>query len=322
MAEISLEGFAGVAVAPPSEGDFNRVAERQQREMGGRADQIFSQQNLGEAARRLQQKFAETRALMERVGVRPWSVVNLMPFPLNVNGVLHSRMAGLDGNQVPECPVGAPYVQKVIRDVQYSIKDEGAGMDNVDNYTPVPWDPSILAQDYGIQFLDKMSVGGVILYEGDHPPTTPGLQKALRDAREARNRYLLRKVHEAENEWADTSGVRRKNITDIHRKAAEVLLHDKVLKQQPAWLLAVNDPQGERPEPCAGCGDVADARAAICKGCGYVYKPVEAYKAALIEYGHISMDRLSAEEWKTVNEIKAQRDKARAAGKVERKEAK
>lgn len=315
MAEISLEGFAGVAVTPPTDGDFNRFAERQQREMGGRADQIFSPQNLGEAARRLQQKFAETRALMERVGVKPWSVVNLMPFPLNVNGVLHARMAGLDGNQVPECPVGAPYVQKVIREVLYSIKDEGAGMDNVDNYTPIPWDPSILAKDYAAQFLDKMNVGGVIVYEGDHPPATPGLQKALRDAREARNRYLLRKVHEAESEWADTSGARRKNITEIHRKAAEVLLQEKILKHPPAWLLAVNDPDAVSVEPCAGCGDMSAGRGAICRSCGYVFNPLEAYSAALIEYGHIAMDRLSAEEWKTANEIKAARDKARAAGR-------
>jgi len=313
MAEISLEGFAGVAVQPPTEREFGQFAARQERELGGTADRVFSPQNQSEAVRRLHQKRMEIQALMERVGVKPWSVVNLMPFPLNVNGVLHARMAGPDGNQVPECPVGAPYVQKVIREVQYSIKDEGAGMDNIDNYTPVPWDPSILAKEFGNEFLDRMGVGGVILYEGDQPPTTPGLQKTLRDAREARNRYLLRKVREAESEWADTSGVRRKNITDVHRKAAEVLLYDKVLKHQPAWLLAVNPAGVEPAEPCPGCGMTAEGPAAICKGCGYVYKPLEAYKATLIEYGHISMDRLSAEEWKTVNEIKAARDKARAA---------
>lgn len=321
MADMSLEGFAGVAVRAPSEQEFNQVAARQEREMGGTADRVFSSQNQGEAARRLQQKFMEVQALMRRVGVKPWSVVNLMPFPLNVNGVLHAGMTELDGNQVPACPVGAPYVQKVLREVLYSIKDEGAGMDNIDNYTPVPWDPSILAKEYALEFLDRMGVGGVVIYEGDHPPATPGLQKALKDAREARNRYLLRKVREAENEWADSSGVRRKNITDIHRKAAEVLLHEKVLKNQPAWLLAVNPADGEGATPCPGCGDIPDIHASICRGCGYVYKPVEAYKAALIEYGHISMDRLTADEWKAVNELKAQRDKARAAGagKVEKK---
>src|SRR6267142_2673074 len=293
MAEISLEGFAGVAVQPPTEREFGQFAARQERELGGTADRVFSPQNQSEAVRRLHQKRMEIQALMERVGVRPWSVVNLMPFPLNVNGVLHARMAGPDGNQVPECPVGAPSVQNVIREVQYSIKDEGAGMDNIDNYTPVPWDPSILAKEFGNEFLDRMGVGGVILYEGDHPPTTPGLQKTLRDASE----------------------VRRKNITDVHRKAAEVLLYDKVLKHQPAWLLAVNPAGVEPAEPCPGCGMTAEGPAAICKGCGYVYKPMEAFKATLIEYGHISMDRLSAEEWKTVNEIKASRDKARASAK-------
>ncbi|MBZ5522440.1 MAG: hypothetical protein LAP21_09395, partial [Acidobacteriia bacterium] len=52
--------------------------------------------------------------------------------------------------------------------------------------------------------------------------------------------------------------------------------------------------------------------------------PHPAAPVADLVIGHISMDRLSADEWKTVNEIKAQRDKARAAGtgKMEKKEAK
>src|SRR5258708_36231723 len=112
MGEISLEGFAGVAVQPPTEREFGQFAARQERELGGTADRVFSPQNQSEAVRRLHQKRMEIQALMERVGGKPWSVVNLMPFPLNVNGVLHARMAGAGGEPGPECPVGAPFLQE------------------------------------------------------------------------------------------------------------------------------------------------------------------------------------------------------------------
>ena len=283
--------------------------------MGGTVDQVFSSQNMGEAVRRLHQKRTEEQRRLSRMVWGSASIINLMPFPLNVNGVLHGRLAGPDGNQVPECPVGAPYVQKVIREPQWSLRDEGAGMDNVDNYTPIPWVPMELAEDFANEFLDRLGVGGVIIYEGEQKPETPGLQKKLEEARRARNKWLLRKVHEAEADWADTSGRGRKNITELHRKAAEVLLYEKILKHQPAWLLATNAEGGELPDPCPGCGEVADRKASVCKGCRYVYKPIEAYKAALIEYGHIAMDRLTSDEWKAVNEIKADRDKAKQAGK-------
>src|SRR5205807_4573204 len=233
----------------------------------------------------------------------------------NVNGVLHARLAGPDGNQIPECPVGQPFERKVIAELQWSIRDDGTGMDNVDNYTPVPCTPTELADDYAHEFLDRLGVGGVIVCEGDEDPGTPEMKKKLEEARRARNRWLLRKVPEAESDWADTSGRGRKNITDLHRKAAEVLLHDKILKHQPAWLLATNAEGGESPDPCPGCGEVSDRKGSVCKGCRYVYKPIEAYKATLIEYGHIAMDRLTGEEWKTVNDIKADRDKAKQAGR-------
>jgi|SRR5579864_218719 len=319
MSEAGLQDLANIAIKTPTEQEWNAQAAKQQREMGGTFDKVFSPEGYGEGVRRMHQKRNETAALMARLNPKPWSVINMMPFPLNVNGVLHSHLAKPDGTQVPECAVGSPYVHFVIKEVQYSIKDEGAGMDNLDNYTPMVWDPSILAQDYTNEFLTKMGCGGVIIYEGDHAPdTTPGLRHKLEEARKARNRWLLRKVQEAEADWGDSSGRGRKNITDLHRKAAEILLHEKILKQQPAWLLAASE-SGQAPDPCPGCGEVSDRKASICKNCRYVYNPLQAYKATLIDYGHISMDRLSGEEWKEANEIKADREKAKRQGEEERK---
>ncbi|HEY6349682.1 MAG TPA: hypothetical protein VI636_09755 [Candidatus Angelobacter sp.] len=302
-----------VEVKTPTDQEWNAVAAKQQREMGGTFDKVFSPEAYGEGVRRMHRKRNETAALMARVKPAPWSVINMMPFPLNVNGVLHSHLARPDGNQVDACPVGSPYVHFVIKDVQYSIKDEGAGMDNLDNYTPMAWDPSILAQDYTNEFLTKMGCGGVITYEGDHKPeSTPGLKHKMDEARKERNRWLLRKVQEAEADWGDSSGRGRKNITELHRKAAEILLYEKILKQQPEWLLVASSET--TPDPCPGCGEIADRKAAICKNCRYVYNPLEAFKSTLIEYGHIAMDRLSTEDWQEANKIKADRARAKRQG--------
>lgn len=294
----------------PTEQQFATQAARQQQQMGGAYEQVFSSTAHGESVRRMHQKRQEEQRRLSRMEVKPATIVNLMPFPLNVNGVLHARLADAGGDQVPACPVGIDYRKKVIKEPQWSIRDEGAGMDNVDNYTPIPWLPAELAEDYANEFLDRMGCGGVIVLNGDREPT----QDELDNARKARNRWLLRKVQEAEADWADNSGRGRKNITEIHRKAAEILMHDKVLKHQPAWLLETNN-EAQKPEPCPACGVVADRNAIICKECRYVYKPLDAYKTGMIEYGNVAMDRLSTAQWKEANNIKALRDANKAKAK-------
>ena len=314
MSATNLKETAG-AVMEPSEEQIVVAAEKQKREMGATADEVFSPQNMGEAVRRLHQRRREEQRRMSGMNCERVSIVNLMPFPLNVNGVLHARLAGSDGKQVPACKVGDDYEHFVIKDLQWAIRDDGAGMDNVDNYTPVSVVPTELAEDYRREFIDRMGCGGVSIYPGDEDPKKKGLQEELAKAKAARNLWLLRKVNEAETEWADSSGRGRKNITDLHRKAAEVLLANKKLKHAPAWLVAVNGDGQGLPDPCPGCGEVADRKALICKDCRYVFKPVEAYEAAMIEYDHTSMQRLTTEEWKKVNDIKAQRKETREAAR-------
>lgn len=260
-----LQGFSNANVAAPTEQQWNAQAAKQQREMGGTFDKVFSPEAYGEGVRRMHRKRNEMAALMARVNPKPWSVINLMPFPLNVNGVLHTHIAQAGGVQVPACEVGKAYEQFVIKNVEYSIKDEGAGMDNLDNYSPQAWDPSILAQDYINEFQTRMGCGGVFIYEGDdRPEDKPELKARLESARIARNRWLLRKVQEAEADWGDTSGRGRKNITELHRKAAEILLHEKFLKQQPAWLLATANEAEKTAAPCPACGEVSEKKPLVC----------------------------------------------------------
>ena len=70
MSEVDLQGFANVAVRPPSEHEWNSQAARQRREMGGTVDQVFSSHNMGEAVRRLHQKHNEEQR--RQIGRASW----------------------------------------------------------------------------------------------------------------------------------------------------------------------------------------------------------------------------------------------------------
>ncbi len=303
------ETVAGLNIQVPTDADFDRVLATQKAREGATSETILG--NVGEGVKRLHTKRQEQDAMFKRLNLPAWSVVSMLPWPLNINGVLHRELADAEGNQIPACPVGEKYVQKIIYNVAYAIKDEGAGMDSIDNYTPVPFEPGKLAEEYFTEFNAKY--GGIMIYAGTEPPTSPGLKKVFDEAIKRRNEKLRRLYQQAQAMAADTSGQNMKNITQVHRMATEVLLHDKVIKAAPPWL--VPDANADFiPDACPGCGAVPDHIAAICKGCGYVFKPVAAYGASLIEYGHISMDRLTAEEWREVNGIKEKRDEARSAG--------
>jgi hypothetical protein len=56
---------------------------------------------------------------------------------------------------------------------------------------------------------------------------------------------------------------------------------------------------------------VPKAGAILCINCHHVFDVLQAYKNTRIAYGAVEMDRLTAEEWKTVNKIKAERDLAK-----------
>lgn len=64
---------------------------------------------------------------------------------------------------------------------------------------------------------------------------------------------------------------------------------------------------------CPGCG--GEVKGNICHDCGFCHKPLEAYLEKQIEYGHIAMDKMSSDEWKIANAIRAERKRAAAEGR-------
>jgi hypothetical protein len=320
--ETALSGFASNIVAVPTEEQWKRASDKIIRDTtfvdaatgkvvrGSTPDQVFAPQNLGEGVRRMHADRAEKESMMRDMRWEPWSVVNLMPYPLNVNGVLHRRyLTGPDGNQVAACPVDQPYIHKLINAVAWDIKDEGAGFDNIDNFKNVPFVPKALARDYIQEFIDALR-WGVIVYEGSQSPTsTPGLQQKYKEAQQARNTYLSSVCEKANSDWADPR--RRLLVTNHHRDAANMLLQLKIMKRQPEWLIASATQVAGNTEPCPNCGNVPEVKPVMCPKCPYVYNPLQAYLNATIPYGDMSMNRMSPEEWATANAEEERRQKNR-----------
>ncbi len=305
------------------------IVENQQRQTyGATAKEVFlAQKETGQGVRRFQQKRAEEQSRMQYMVVSPWSIINLMPFPLNVSGVIQERLRGEGGHQVPPAPLSIPhgwkdtddvrygtlpngvvYVQKIVREPQWSNRDEGATADNIDNYTPISHLPAEIVKDFDREFIAGRG-WGVLIYQGDHEPTTPGLKHKLQEALIASNRVLRITLDQGNSLHASGQTAAIKNN---ERAAAEMLLERKVITKPPVWLTITDDISMD-VNPCPNCGTMPHKAASVCKSCPYVFSPLKAYDATLIEYGHMSFDRLTVDEWQEANKIKAKRDKARAA---------
>ena len=84
-----------------------------------------------------------------------------------------------------------------------------------------------------------------------------------------------------------------------------------MIPELPRWVMQANTLTEKQPDPCPSCAAIPKTGAIMCVNCGQIFDVVAAYKNTRIAYGAVEMDRLSVEEWKTVNQIKAERDKAK-----------
>jgi len=305
----------------PTDKDFAREAERQRqmtsfkdesgRVIRGKAfDEIFTGNNATEATRRLLRSQNEEGKKLNRIGWSPVTIVNLMPFPLEVNGVIHRRY----DLKVPPAPLEPKhkdvpaYSMRTLDRLYWDSKDLGTGMDDVDNFQAVPWTPVELAEDFTREYNDIQKCGGVFFYEGANvPESTSVLREMLKKAAEARNTWCLAKVQEADLEYTNEST--HKNITEIHRGAWRILHQVGIVKeeQKPGWLRAVHKSAGQTPELCPGC-DKPKA-GIICVNCHNVFKPLVAYKEGMIEFGHVSFQKMTDAEYEEAKKIKKEREK-------------
>lgn len=315
-------------MAPPTDEDFERERTRQRRmttveqrnEKGevvavipGKAfDEVYTPQSATLATKRLLQSQNEAGKKLNRIGWSKVMVVNLMPFALKPNGVLTERY----GLTVPPAPIEPrskdfpSYSFRLLDRLYWDSKDRGAGMDDVDNFEAMPWTPLEVADDFIKEYNEVQKCGGVFVYEGEQmPETSPVLKNMLLKAAEARNEWCMKRVEEANLEYASESS--RKNITEVHRNAWRILFHAGLVKkeEQPPWLTAISSAAVRTPtELCKRCGSAVGGGYA-CKECGNIIKPLEAYEDGAIEWGHVSFQKMSDEDMKKATEIRKKREK-------------
>lgn len=312
VSTAAADAIGKLNIINPSDQDFDREAQRQRAANNGKAfDEIFSKANGDEATNRLHKSQNEEIKKMSRIGIRSITIINLLPFKLQINGVLHSRynLVVPPAPQEPQKKGGIPYGRRVLDRIYFDHQDLGSDMQGIDQFKAVPWLPIELAQDFDREYNEIQKTGAVFFYEGDHMPETSSvLAHQLKVAQEALFKWCEKRCQEADLEFSNDES--RKNIGDIpHREAWRILYRAGMVKDEdkPAWLHSINTGARVAQELCPGC-DKPKA-GAVCVNCGNVFKPLVAYRESMIDFGHVSFGKLTDKEFKEALEIKAQRDK-------------
>jgi hypothetical protein len=283
-------------------------------------------------------RYAEILRLLKQTDAdKPVTILNLNPFPLKINGGVFFP------DEVPACPAGRPYAAHVIRETRWGHKDLGCDAQNMMQMEPVPAIPLVLAAEYIREYVQQDGgFGGVLCYVGDRDPASfrkgdairipevaynelgefyvdvheRDFQQTLEAVRQKRNATILRRLQSA-NSWYENDS-QRMNVNDTHREMARLALAEGLIPELPRWVMQANPLLEKQPEPCPSCMATPKSGAILCLNCHHIFDVVAAYRHARIAYGAVEMDRLTAEEWKTVNRIKAERDKAKGLPRTER----
>ena len=270
------------------------------------------------------------RLLKQTEADKPVTILNLNPFPLKINGGVYFP------DEVPACQAGQPYAIHVIRETRWGHRDLGCDAQNTMQMEPVPAIPLVLAAEYIREFVQQEGgFGGVLCFVGDYDPGSfkkhhkirvpevayndlgefyvevreRDFHETLTAVREKRNQSLLRRIQSA-NSWHENDSLRM-NVNDLHRDMARLAFHEGLIPELPRWVLQSNNLMEKQPDPCPSCAALPKKGAILCVNCGHIFDVIAAYKNARIAYGAVEMDRLTAEEWKIVHQIKAERDKAK-----------
>jgi hypothetical protein len=275
----------------------------------------------------------------------PATVINMHPWPLPGVGQFTRAIT------IPACPPGDPYNYSHIRGYSADKKYQDNGSFTFGCIRPIQ-----KAVEFFVNFNNPDSGGpGVIVYEGEgHPdkvlmvntydplgkaftdekstieydaeerptpvisliPIQRNLAEYIAEVRAQRNAHYLAKVQLADTYVRDLKTHGRRPINPLHRLMAEVLFAEGVIDAIPDWGLATKMQRGLAKQNCRSCGNPYNDGAFRCT-CGHIINPLEAYRDSAIEYTHVSMDSLSADERVEAMKIKQARDEAKELAQME-----
>lgn len=283
---------------------------------------------------------AEKEQILTELGrVKPCVIVNFNPFMLKVNGGMLFKGA------IPACPVGEPYRAHVLTEARWMTTDKGCGLDNIEQFDPIPYVPAHLATEYMREYVNERQTGGVLIFMGSGVPTDLDIEvdvpvqrpggdgpnylgyekrnlKQLWDATIAKQNQQILKVIEDNNTFYEDPEM-RKNITDVSRAYVRLAVTRGILKPEdrPRWVLSHDTLKEAKEDPCPACGATPLKGAAVCVNCGdYVFDRVKAFRAGVIDIEHRCMADANDDEWKEIQNIQKRRDRIRE--KREKGEAK
>jgi hypothetical protein len=281
------------------------------------------------------QKFTRTRyndlqrQIKQMEADKPVTILNMNCFPLKINGGVYFP------DEVPACPPGKPYARHIIKETRWGHKDLGCDAQNMMQFEPVPAIPLLLAAEYIREFAQQgQGFGGVLCYSGDEDPATFDKKTTIRvpeiafngdemyvevkvrnfmeimdSVKRRRNASLLQRLQSA-NSWYENDD-QRMNVNDTHREMARLAMEEGLIPELPRWVMQANMLTTKQPDPCPVCQVVPKLGAILCVNCAQVFDVLAAFKLGRIRYDSVEMERLTAEEWKVANQIKAERDRAR-----------
>jgi hypothetical protein len=274
----------------------------------------------------------EQELILQETGrVKPVVIVNFNPFPLRVNGGM------LFKDSVPSCPIGEAFVARVLREPRWMTVDKGVGMDNIEQFDPIPYLPAQLATEYIREYVSERQTGGVLIFMGSGVPKDlnvevqvpvqqPGgegthyiayykrnLKEMWDQAIQQQNLQILKSIELANNHYEVPET--RNYLTDEHRLYARLGEARGLIKKEdmPRWVISRTVLTEDKPEPCPACGAVPLKGAAVCVNCGdYVFDRLKAFRAGVIDIEHRSMADATDAEWKEIQNIQKRRDRVKA----------
>jgi hypothetical protein len=269
---------------------------------------------------------------------KPCTILNLHPWPLTFGAT--TRL--LRGITVPACEPGMQYAKYTVRGYRMDWKYDEDG--RLKFYPVLPVD---MAAQFLREFSNKDAYGGgVIIYLGEESPekcdmvetydpigrpltarakgveydpesnepiptvlempVARKLSNLIEEQRNARNSHYMNRVRKADHDYKLPDGRGKWLINDTHLLMAQVLFAQGLLQKLPEWNLTSRFEAGLSESNCPACMGTPRDGAFQCS-CGHILKPLEAYRAGAIQWGHASMETMTSDELDEAEEIRAER---------------
>lgn len=190
----------------------------------------------------------ELQSRLRRTGWQKATIVNINPFPLNLN------MGYIGYFTIPAGTPDNPTVH-VIHIPRIDIRDLGDA-----NFIPEAVMPIEIANDFEREYGHT---GGVIVYPGEDKPSPAQLAKAKAD----QIKWFQLIFKEATDSWSRYH--LHKTITDNQRLAAKALYAAGEIAGLPEWVTPSRVESGFKT--CPQCAEQIRSAAKVCRFCQFKY---------------------------------------------------